>query len=96
MSAAHESSPLIFFTVSLLHVDDDDMKDFNNAKIRFTILGGTNSFSIDLSKIIKADSVNEAEEQLILVLEINDSTEVNLDRHGGVLVLKILDKNREI
>ena len=90
------SYPLSFFTVSLPHVDDDDRKDFKNTKIGFTILNGTDSFSIDLSKIITADSVNEAEEQLILVLEINDTTEVNLDRHGGVLVLTILDKNREI
>ena len=39
--------------------------------------------------------MNEAAEQLILVLEITNATDIELDEHGGVLVLTILDDNRE-
>ena len=40
--------------------------------------------------------MNEAPEQLILVLVLDDSSEIDLDSHKGVLVLTILDDNREI
>ena len=82
-------------TLSLPHVDDDDRRDFKNARIAFTIHSGSTSLDID---IIIDDDVNEAEEQLILVLEINDSanSEIDLDRHRGVLVLTIRDDDSEV
>ena len=41
-----------------------------------------------------ADDVNEAEEQFLLVLEL-DSDEVTFDEEGGILVVTILDSNRK-
>ena len=80
----------------LLCADDDEKKDFNNAVIEFTLPAGEDRFDIELFDIINVDDVNEAAEQLILVLEITNATDIALDEHGGVLVLTILDDNREI
>ena len=77
-------------------VDDDERKDFNNAEIEFTLPAGEENINIELSDVINVDDVNEAAEQLILVLEITNATDIELDEHGGVLVLTILDDNREI
>ena len=41
-----------------------------------------------------ADDVNEAEEQFLLVLEI-DSNNITFDEEGGILVVTILDSNRK-
>ena len=93
--AAHEVSTILKAkSLSLPHTDDGDRKDFNNTKRAFTIPSGTSRWDISLP-IVNADDVNEAEEQLILVLEIDDATELNLDQYGGILILKILDNNRE-
>ena len=83
-------------SILLLFVDDDERQDFNNASIDFTLSAGERNFDIEISDIIYGDDVNEAAEQLILVLEITNATEIELDEHGGVLVLTILDDNREI
>jgi hypothetical protein len=48
-----------------------------------------------MSDIISVDDVNEAEEQFILVLEYSSEAELELDEDGGVLVVTILDDNRE-
>ena len=80
----------------LLCADDNERQDFNNEVIEFTLPAGEDIFDIELSDIINVDNVNEAAEQFILVLEITNATDIELDEHGGVLVLTILDDNREI
>ena len=73
-----------------------DGEDFNNAVIMFTLLAGEEDYNLQLSDIVIDDEVNEAREQLILVLNITSGPEIELDEHGGVLVLSILDDDREI
>ena len=76
--------------------DNDEKQDFNNTVIEFTLPAGDEFFNIELFDIINSDDINEAAEQLILVIEITNATDIELDEHGGVLVLTILDDNREI
>ena len=60
----------------------------------FTIPTGETAFEFSLADIVMVDTVNEASEQFILVLEI-ESAGVEFDEHEGVLVVTILDNNRE-
>ena len=68
--------------------------DFTNTVFNFTIPAGYSFFDIQTTDIIVADTINEAEEQFLLVLEI-DSNEVTFDEDGGILVVTILDSNRK-
>ena len=70
-------------------------KDFNNTVINFTLSPGQDRFEIDMLSIVNSDSINEAEEQFILVLEYSSEAVLELDEDGGVLVVTILDDNRE-
>ena len=83
--------------VHYLPTDDDSTggkRDFNNTVINFTIPTGETAFEFSLADIVMMDTVNEASEQFILVLEI-ESDGVEFDEHEGVLVVTILDNNRE-
>ena len=73
-------------------VDNNRSEDFNNTPIPFEILMEAVSIDISLLELIMEDDVNEAKEQLILVIE-PDFDDVDFDDFGGVLVLTILDKN---
>ena len=75
--------------------DNDINKDFNNTVINFTLSPGEERFDIDMMSIINTDGINEGEEQFILVLEYSSAAELELDEDGGVLVVTILDDNRE-
>ena len=80
-----------------LPTDDDSTggkRDFNNTVINFTIPTGETAFEFSLADIVMMDDVNEASEQFILVLEI-ESDGVEFDEHEGLLVVTILDNNRE-
>ena len=68
--------------------------DFNNTVFNFTIPAGERIFDIQTEDIIVVDDVNEAEEQFLLVLEL-DSNEVTFDEREGILVVTILDSNRK-
>ena len=83
--------------VHYLPTDDDSTggkRDFNNTVINFTIPTGETAFAFSLADIVMMDTVNEASEQFILVLEI-ESDGVEFDEHEGVLVVTILDNNCE-
>ena len=69
--------------------------DFNNATVTFTIPSGAQEFDIQMRDIIFNDTVNEAEEILILVLELTDTggMEINFDEELGILIYNILDDN---
>ena len=72
-------------------------RDFNNTDISFTLPAGFDHFDIDMFQIINVDGVNEANEQFILVLELEGITsDLELDEHRGILVVTILDNNREL
>ena len=70
--------------------------DFNNATVTFTIPSGAQEFDIQMRDIIFNDTVNEAEEILILVLELTDTggMDINFDEELGILIFNILDDNR--
>lgn len=76
------------------NADDDNRIDFNNAVINLTIPANSTVFDIQATDIIVADNVNEAEEEFLLVLELN-TDEVTFDEEGGILVVTILDSNRK-
>lgn len=71
-------------------------RDFNSTVISFTLSAGSDHFDIDMSHIINVDGVNEAKEQFILVLELDGTSDLELDEHRGILVVTILDNNREL
>ena len=81
-----------------IHSDEEGAggrKDFNNSVIHFTILAGVGEYDIPTDDIIINDPVNEAQESLILVLEI-DSVDpadmVQLDeQYRGILLFTIND-----
>ena len=62
--------------------------------IDFTVYATAIDVDVSLRDVINRDDVNEAREQLVLVLE-PDSEDMNFDEFGGVLVLTILDANRK-
>ena len=71
-------------------------RDFNNATQAFTLPAGRDSIDINMREIINVDEVNEAEEQFILVLETDlMASDLEFDEDGGILVVTILDDNRE-
>ena len=76
----------------ILSVIADD--DFNSVDIDFTIVATAIDVDVSLGDVINRDDVNEAREQLVLVLE-PDLEDMNFDEFGGVLVLTILDANRK-
>ena len=62
--------------------------------INFTVVATAIDVDVSLRDVINMDDVNEAREQLVLVLE-PDSGDINFDEFGGVMVLTILDANRK-
>ena len=76
------------------NADEENRVDFINTIFNFIIPAGNTVFDIQTTDIIVVDDVNEAEEQFLLVLEI-DSNEVTFDDEGGILVVTILDSNRK-
>ena len=75
--------------------DADGRKDFNNSVIYFTIPAGDEEYDIPTDDIIIDDDINEAQESLILVLEIgsvNSADMVQLDEQfQGILLFTIND-----
>jgi len=72
-------------------------KDFNNSIIYFTLPAGNEEYEIPVENIIIDDTVNEAQESFLLVLEI-DSVDpadmVELDEQfQGILVFTINDND---
>ena len=76
------------------NADEENRIDFINTVFNFTITAGNTVFDIQTTDIIVADDVNEAEEQFLLVLEL-DSNNVTFDDEGGILVVTILDSSRK-
>jgi hypothetical protein len=72
--------------------DEAEDDDFNSVDIDFTVYATAIDVDVSLRDVINRDDVNEAREQLVLVLE-PDSEDMNFDEFGGVLVLTILDAN---
>ena len=85
----------VMISFFLFFPDEDEIKDFNNTIIYFTIPAGDEEYDIPTDDIIIDDRVNEAQESFILVLEI-DSVDpadiVELDEQfQGILVFTIDD-----
>jgi hypothetical protein len=81
--------------VSIMHCLPGN--DFNNATVNFTIASGTLDVAINVGDIIRNDTVNEAEEIFIIVLEVteNGGVDIAFDEEAGILVYEIQDNNRK-
>ena len=81
--------------VSLMHCLPGN--DFNNAIVNFTIASGTLETAINVGDIIRNDTVNEAEEIFIIVLEVTNGggVDITFDEEAGILVYEIQDNNRK-
>jgi hypothetical protein len=79
--------------VSIMHCLPGN--DFNNATVNFTIASGTLDVAINVGDIIRNDTVNEAEEIFIIVLEVteNGGVDIAFDEEAGILVYEIQDNN---
>ena len=75
--------------------DDNTTRDFDNTPINFTVLASNLTAEVDLVNLITVDDVNEANEQLVLVLEPDPDIIIDFDEFGGILVLTIRDQNRK-
>ena len=75
----------------------DGRKDFNNSIIYFTLPAGNEEYEIPVENIIIDDTVNEAQESFILVLEIDSvgsADMVELDaQYQGIHVFRINDND---
>ena len=71
----------------------DGRKDFNNSIIHFTIPAGDEEYEIPTNDIINDDSIDEAPEDFILVLDnVEPANIVELENlYEGILVFTISD-----